>query len=69
MFSQASIMLSMGGFSPCILSLPVWLPGPMFLPEGISACSHVPFEWGSLSKGGLCLGVSVLGSMFGYSPS
>ena len=34
------------------MSLPVWLPGPMFLPGGLCPCSHVPSR-GSLPRG-LC---------------
>ena len=32
----------------CMMSLPVWLPGPMFLLEGLCLWSHVP-SGGSLS--------------------
>ena len=38
----------------CIMSLPVWLPDPMFLLGGLCPWSHVPFRW-SLSTG-LCPG-------------
>ena len=36
----------------CMMSPPVWLPGPMFLLPGICAWSHVPSQ-GSVSKGSL----------------
>ena len=39
---------SQGGL--CMMSLPVWLPGSMFLLGGLCAWSHVPSQ-GSLSKG------------------
>ena len=69
MFSQASVILSMGvggggGFGLCMMTLPVWLPNPTF-PAGVSVPgpSHVPWEvreWvtvrGFSVKGGLCLG-------------
>ena len=38
-----------------MMSLPVWLPGPMYLVP----CS---FQRVSLQEGGLCLGVSVKGA-------
>ena len=41
----------------CMMSLPVWLPGPMFLLGGLSLWSHVHSR-GSLSRG-LCLGGSL----------
>ena len=41
-----------GGF--CMMSLPVWLPGPMFLlGRGVSAWSHV-LSGGLSVQGGLC---------------
>ena len=36
----------------CMMSPPVWLPGPMFLLPGICAWSHVPSQ-GYVSKGSL----------------
>ena len=62
MFLLASVILSTGGGGLCVMSLPVWLPGPMFLPGGVSVSgpmfllgircfwSHVP-SGGSLSRG------------------
>ena len=54
-FSEARVSHSVGGVSLYKMSLPVWLPGPMFL-LGVSVQGE-----GSLSSGdgGLCLGVSV----------
>ena len=51
-FSEASVILSRGG-GFCMMSLPVWLPGPMFSLGVLCPWSHVPFG-GSLF-GGLCL--------------
>ena len=49
-----------------MMSLPVLLPGPMFLLGGLCPWSHVPSMgvsvWGSLSRG-LCLGGSLLGGL------
>ena len=47
-----------------MMSLPIWLPGPMVLPGGLCAWSHVPSRgtpsgreglhpWGFLPKGSL----------------
>ena len=37
-----------------MMSLPVWLTDPMFLPGGLCLWSHAPSTgWGSLSKGSL----------------
>ena len=53
-----------------MMSLPIWLPGPMFLlGSGLCASSPVPSRevslQGSLSGGCLCLGVvSVWGCLF-----
>ena len=43
-FSQASVSHSVhgGGRGLCMMSLPVWLPGPMFLLEGLCLWCHVP---------------------------
>ena len=63
--------------SLCMISLPVWLPGPMFLPgvsvqEGLcprrSLSRSVSIQkclcpWGSLSRGSLSMGVSVHGGL------
>ena len=38
-----------------MMSLPIWLPGPMFFLEGLSPWSHVRSSRG-LCLGGLCLG-------------
>ena len=57
-----------------MMSLPVWLPGPMFLPwVSIPGPMFLPGGEGSLSRGslsrggfcpgGLCLGVSVQGGL------
>ena len=43
------------GGGVCMMSLPIWLPGPMFLLEGLSSWSHVRSS-GGLCLGGLCLG-------------
>ena len=55
-----------GGF--CMMSLPVWLLGPMFLRGGgVCAWSHVPSRWVSV-QGILVRGVSVQGvSVWGVS--
>ena len=55
MFLLASVILFMGGL--CMMSLPVWLTGLMFLLGGLCLWSHV------LSVG-LCQGVSVWGSLY-----
>ena len=52
-FNVTSVCLSTGGV--CMMSLPIWLPGPMFLLEGLSPWSHVRSS-GGLCLGGLCLG-------------
>ena len=47
MFLLACVILFMGAGGLCMMSLPVWLPGPMFFLEGLSL---VPCTfWGSLS--------------------
>ena len=42
----------------CMMSLPVWLPGPMFLFGGLCPWSHVSSgglcPWSHVSSGGLC---------------
>ena len=45
-----------GGGGLCMMSLPVWLPGPMFLPGGLcpgglggGVCCSLPYQIGSLS--------------------
>ena len=43
-----------GGF--CMISIPVWLPGPMFLLGDLCPWPHVP--WGG-GGGGLCPGRSL----------
>ena len=48
MFLLASVILSRGGGGLCMMSLPVWLPGPMFLPGGFLSLFLCSF-WGSLS--------------------
>ena len=57
------ICLSTRG-SFCMMSLPVWLPGPMLLLGGICAWSHVPSRGVSVQRvvsvqGGLCPGGSL----------
>ena len=50
-----------GGGGLCMMSLHVWLPGPMFLPGEGAPCawSHVPWMGGGVSvQGGLCQGDS-----------
>ena len=54
MFLLASVILSTGGVGLCMMSLPVWLPGPMFL-RGGGFLSLVPCSF---------QGVSVSGPMF-----
>ena len=49
MFLLACVILFMGGGGLCMMSLPVWLPGPMFFLEGLYLWFHIP------SRGGLCL--------------
>ena len=54
------VCLSIGGL--CMVSLPVWLSGPMFLLGGLCLWSHVPSSvQGSLCMGDLCPGGSVQG--------
>ena len=57
----------------CMISLPVRLPGPMFLPRGLCPWSYVPFRGslsrGSLFRGDLCPGVVSGGSLLGVSLS
>ena len=50
-----------------MMSLLVWLPGPMFLPGGLYPWSHVPSgEWSLSGGGSLSIGVSVRrGSLLG----
>ena len=52
-----------GGGGLIMMSLPVWLPGPMFLLGGLYRCSCVPFGGlcprGSLSRGSLSRGASL----------
>ena len=48
-FLHMSIMLSTGGRGLYMMSVPVWLPGPMF-PGGFCLWSNVPSR-GSLSRG------------------
>ena len=65
-------VLGIGGL--CMMSLPIWLPGPRFLPGGLCLWSHVLGEgsvqgvcvwrtsvWRSLSMGVSVHGVSVQG--------
>ena len=60
-----------------MMSLRVWLPGPMFLQGGLYLWSHVPSKGslsgglcpGSLCPGGLCQGVCVGGSLSGRPPN
>ena len=48
------LFCSQGRGSLCMMSLPVWLTDPMFLPGGLCLWSHAPSRgWGSLSKGSL----------------
>ena len=57
-FYRPQRSLGQGNFlqaSVCMMSLPVWLPGPMFLPGGLCAWSHVPSR-GCLSSGFLSRG-------------
>ena len=53
-FSATCVLLFGGGGGLCMMSLHVWLPGPMFLPgEGaLCAWSHVPWMGGGLCPGG-----------------
>ena len=56
MFSEAyiSVILSTkGGVGLCILSLLVWLPGPMFLCGGLCPWTHVPCRGISVQTGSL----------------
>ena len=39
----------------CMMSLHVWLPGPMLLMGGLSPWSHVPSKGGLCPEGGLCV--------------
>ena len=50
-----SVILSTGRRGICMMSLPIWLPGVMFLPQGVSVSSPM-FLPGSLCQRGLCLG-------------
>ena len=67
MFSRVCVSHSVhGGGDLCMMSLPVWLPGPMFFSGGLPGPMFLPggsLSSGSLSRvlclGGLCLGVSV----------
>ena len=69
---RLSVILSTGvggGGGFCMMSLPVWLLGPMFLRGGGGVCawSHVPSRWVSV-QGILVRGVSVQGvSVWGVS--
>ena len=51
MFLHMSLILSTGE-GPCIVLLPVWLPGPMFFPGGLCQGDLYPRER-SLSRGGV----------------
>ena len=71
MFLHLSVSHSVHG-GLCMMSLPVWLPGPMFLLGGLCPWSHVPslgvsvqgasVQGGSLSGGFFPGGVSVQGT-------
>ena len=54
-----------------MMSLPVWLPGPMFLLAGLCSWSYVPsgrvLYIGGLCPGGL-LGISIQGVSVGRPP-
>ena len=49
MFLHMSVILSTGGGGLCMMSLPVQLPGPMFLPEDL--CPEGTLPEGSLFRG------------------
>ena len=61
MFLHAFVILPWKGGGLCIMSFPVWLPGPMFLPR--ESLSLVPCSfWGVVSVGG---SLSEVGSLSG----
>ena len=41
-FTRVCHSVHRGEGALCMISLPVWLPGPMFLPGGLCLWSHVP---------------------------
>ena len=43
-----------GGVSLCMMSLLVWLAGPMFLLGGLCLWCHVPSKWRASVQGRLC---------------
>ena len=47
MFLHVSVILSTGGACLCMMSLPVWLPGPMFPPWGVSVPGPMILLWGN----------------------
>ena len=49
MFLLACVILFTGVAGLCMMSLPVWLPGPMFLLGSLCLWSHVPSRWDSVS--------------------
>ena len=52
MFLHLFVSHSVHGGGLCMMSLPVWLPGPMFLLGGLCPWSHVPSRGGGLHPEG-----------------
>ena len=54
MFLEASVSHSVHVRGLCMMSFPVWLPGPMFVLEGVSVPGPMFHPEGGFCPGGIC---------------